>query len=60
MNGRDYQRAGRVSSLAERSVLLQRNSSGAEVFGPTGSLPPTVIEVRTSTGLTSYSLMGGP
>lgn len=60
VNGRDYDREEPVASVPAGSVVLDHTPAGVTVLGPPGPFPPTVIEVRTKAGLTSYSLSGSP
>jgi hypothetical protein len=58
--GRDYRRGSPMTGVPGGEVVVG-HVGGGDLYGP-GRRPfaPTVLALRTSGGVTSYSLAGGP
>ena len=58
--GRDYHRGGPVDAVPVGDVLVG-HVGGGDLYGPPDrTYAPTVLVLRTSGGVTDYSLAGGP
>lgn len=59
VGGREYRRSTTAGSLAPHDVLLD-HVAGGELYGPRNTDVPTVLELKTTAGVVSYELVGGP
>ena len=58
--GRDYHRGAQVDAVPAGEVVVG-HVGGGDLYGPRDrTYAPTVLELRTSGGVTDYSLAGGP
>jgi hypothetical protein len=58
--GRDYRRGTPTTGVPAGEVVVG-HVAGGDLYGPARrTYAPTVLELRTSGGVTAYSLAGGP